>query len=72
MHWQPTVLLSLVLVCSPLLAAMQDLQKYVTAAKQLWCKVEGRTHGRQHMLKFLAVRLWNQLGVLQEVITLLA
>ena len=49
---------------------MQDLQKYITAAKQLWCKVEGRTHAHEHILKFLAIRLWNQLGVLQEVITL--
>ncbi|KAL0052146.1 hypothetical protein WJX82_008512 [Trebouxia sp. C0006] len=44
----------------------QDLQKYITAAKQLWCKVEGRTHAHEHILKFLAIRLWNQLGVLQE------
>ncbi len=51
---------------------MQNLQKYVTAANQLWSKVQGRTHGREHMLRFLAIKLWNQLGVLQEVITLYA
>ncbi len=60
----------LVVLCSRLLAAMQDLQKYVTAARQLWYKVEGRTRGREYMLKFLAMKLWNQSGVLQEVITL--
>ncbi len=70
MHWQPTVLSSPVVGSLRLLAAMQDLHKYVTAAKKLWHKVEGRTHGREPMLKFLAVKLWNQSGVLQEVITL--
>ncbi|DBA70653.1 TPA: hypothetical protein ACH3X2_012035 [Trebouxia sp. C0005] len=44
----------------------QNLQKYVTAAQQLWSKVQGRTHAHEHMLKVLAIRLWNQLGVLQE------
>ncbi len=69
MHWQPTVLSSSVVVCPRLLAAMQDLSQYVTAAQQLWSKVQGRTHAREHILKFMAIKLWNQLGVLQEVIT---
>lgn len=55
-----------------ILQAMQDLSKHVTAAKQLWYRVQGRTHGREHTLRFLANKLWNQLGVLQEVITLYA
>ena len=48
---------------------MQNLQEYVIAAQGLWSKVQGRIHAREHMLKVLAIQLWNQLGVLQEVIT---
>ena len=70
MQWQPTVLSASLTTFSCLAAAMQNLQKYVTAANQLWSKVQGRTHGHEHMLRFLAIKLWNQLGVLQEVITL--
>ncbi|KAA6426095.1 MAG: cdc2-related kinase [Trebouxia sp. A1-2] len=44
----------------------QNLQEYVIAAQGLWSKVQGRIHAREHMLKVLAIQLWNQLGVLQE------
>lgn len=56
----------------PLPAAMQGLLKYVTAPKQLWYRVQGRTKGREHLLRLVALKLWNQLGVLQEVIILYA
>ena len=51
---------------------MQGLLKYVTAPKKLWYRVQGRTKGREHLLRLVALKLWNQLGVLQEVIILYA